>query len=293
MTDDTANADYRYDELSWPEINDAIEDEAMVLVPVGATEDHGHHLPVDVDREIVETICDRTAAMREDALLFPTIDHGYLPHHMDFPGGITIGWETYVNYMIDICVSLAHHGFRKILLVNGHGSNHHLLQLVVRQVILQYPEVHCAMLSWWELEEVREAAREHREAGPHGTSHAGELETSVYMHLHPERVDVEAAPRDVSYPESKHFNAYDLAGERDPEWSTSVTMMEWWSTLSETGTRGDASVATVEKGEAFLEAAVAGLHSVLDEFATYPFREIDDHHVRDVEDHEYGPFRPR
>lgn len=292
-TDTTPEAAYRYDELSWPEINDAIEDEAMVVIPVGATEDHGHHLPVDVDRVIAETVCERTVEMRDDTLLFPTVDHGYLPHHMDFPGGITIGWETYVKYMIDICVSLAHHGFRKILMVNGHGSNQHLLQQVARQVILQYPHVHCAMLSWWDIEEVRAEAREIRDAGPHGTSHAGEMETSIYLHLRPDDVDMEQAPRDLNYPQYSHFNAYDLAGERDPEWSTSATMMEWWSTLSETGTRGDASVATAEKGERFLAAAVAGLHSVLDEFETYPHREITDHHVRDVADREYDPFRPK
>lgn len=285
--------EYRYNKLSWPEIKESVEEEKMILVPVGAHEDHGHHLPLDVDCEIAETVCDRTASERDDVLLFPTVDHGFLPHHMDFPGGITVGWETYVKYVIDLCVSLAHHGFRKILLVNGHGSNHHLLQQVVRQVILQYPDVHCAMLSWWELDEVREAAAELRDAGPHGTSHAGEMETSIYMHLHPDRVDMEKARRDISYPQSKHFNAYDLAGERDEDWSTSVTMMEWWSTLSETSTRGDASVATAEKGAAFLEAAVEGMHSVLDEFATYPHRERTNHHARDVEEREFDPFRPK
>ena len=294
MTNEIEPTDeYRYDKLAWPEINEAIEAEKMVLVPVGATEDHGHHLPVDVDREIAGTICEETAKARDDTLLFPTIDHGYLPHHMDFPGGITIGWETFVKYVIDVCVSLAHHGFRKILLVNGHGSNHHLLQQATRQVILQYPDVHCANLSWWEIEEVREVAREIRDAGPHGTSHAGEMETSIYLHLHPERVDMEQAPKDEHYPKFSHFNAYDLAGERDPDWSTSASMMEWWSTLSETGTRGDASVATAEKGEQFLAAAVAGLHSVLDEFERYPHRDVVDHHVREVADREYDPFRPK
>lgn len=290
----TTNGDeYRYDKLSWPEINEAVEDEKMIVVPVGATEDHGHHLPVDVDRVIAEEICDRTVRDRDDTLLFPTIDHGYLPHHMDFPGGITIGWETFIKYMIDVCVSISHHGFDKILLVNGHGSNHHLLEQVTRQVILQHPDTHCAMLSWWELEEVREAARELRDAGPHGTSHGGEMETSIYMHLYPENVDNDAAPRDLEYPESKHFNAYDLAGERDPEWSTSVTMMEWWSTLSETGTRGDASVATPEKGKQFLDAAVEGMHSVLDEFKEYPHRQRTDHHARETGPRDYDPFRPK
>ena len=283
----------RYDRLTWPEINDAVEAGATILVPVGATEDHGPHLPLDVDRRIVEAICEPAAAAHDDVLLFPTIDHGYLPHHMDFPGGITIGWRTFVDHLIDVCVSLAHHGFEKILLVNGHGSNHHLLDLVTRQVILQYPDVHCAFLSWWQLEEVREVAAAVREAGPQGSAHAGEMETSIYLHLFPDRVDMDAAVRDVAYPESRHFNNLDLAGETRPEDSTPVSMMEWWSTISETGVMGDATAAAAETGELLLDAAVEGLGSVLEEFATHPIRSIDDKHAQSVSEREYDPFRPR
>lgn len=285
--------EYRYDKLTWPEVNDAVADEKTVLIPVGATEDHGHHLPLDVDRELVTAICDRTARDRSDTLLFPTVDQGYLPHHMDYPGGITIGWETFVKHTIDICVSLAHHGFTKLLLVNGHGSNDHLLQQVARQVILQYPDVHCGSLSWWQIEEVREAARDVRDAGPQGSAHAGEMETSMYLALHPEDVRTGESTRDVAYPDSKHFNNLDLAGETRESESTPVAMMEWWSTVSETGTMGDATEASAEKGEAFLDAAVEGLHSVLDEYRDHPIREMEDHHVRTVEDDEYDPFRPK
>lgn len=284
---------YRYEHLRWPEIDAAAEDGTMVVIPVAAIEDHGHHLPLDVDREIVETICERTVRDRDDALLFPTLEQGYLPHHMDFPGGITIGWETFVNYVIDVCLSLAHHGFEKILLVNGHGSNDHLLQLVARQVLLQRPDIHCGSLSWWHIEEVREVASELRDAGPQGSAHAGEMETSIYLALHPDRVDMDQAARDIGYPESKHFNNLDLAGETRPEDSTPVAMLEWWSTISETGTMGDATVATAEKGEAFLDAAVEGLHSVLEEYRDHPIREIQDRHTREVSDDDYDLFRPR
>lgn len=293
MSCDGGSVPRRYDELTWPEVDEAAEDGAMAVVPVGATEDHGPHLPLDVDRRIVEAVCEPAVAARDDALLFPTVDHGYLPHHMDFPGGITIRWRTFVDYVVDVCVSLAHHGFERVLLVNGHGSNHHLLELASRQVMLQYPSVRCAMLSWWEIDEVRETASAVREAGPQGSAHAGEMETSIYMHLYPERVDMDAAARDVDYPESRHFNNLDLAGQTRPEDSTPVTMLGWWSTISETGILGDATVASTETGELLLEAAIEGLGSVLKEFAEYPIRSIDDRHARTVTDREYDPFRPR
>ncbi|MFB6136195.1 MAG: creatininase family protein [Halobacteriaceae archaeon] len=294
MSDDgDPTEEYRYEKLTWEEVDERAGEETLVVVPVGSTEDHGPHLPLDVDQRIPTAVCERTARDREDTLLFPTVSQGYLPHHMDYPGGVTIGWETFVNHLIDVGVSLAHHGFRKVLFVNGHGSNHHLVEQASRQIVIQYPEVQAAMLSWWELEEVREEFRRIRDAGPKGTAHAGELETSVYLHLDPDRVKTEEAPRDVSYPESRYFNNVDLAGEKPANASTSVTMTEWWSTTSETGVKGDASVATAEKGERVLAAAVAGLHELLDGFAAYPIREVEDHHSGGRPDRAYDPFRPR
>jgi creatinine amidohydrolase len=285
--------EYRYRKLSWPEIDAAVEEEMMVVIPVGSTEDHGHHLPLDVDQVLPETICETALCDRDDALLFQTIPHGYLPHHMDYPGGITIGWETFVNYLIDVGVSLCHHGFERLLFVNGHGSNHHLVEQATRQICLQYPGARAAMLSWWEIAELREAAAELRDEGPAGSAHAGELETSLYLHVAGEYVDMEAATRDLTHPESAYFHTEDLAGERAPGQSTAATMMPWWSTVSETGVRGDATVATAEKGEQFVEAAAEGLNELLDAFREYPLREIDDKHGRKVADAAYDPFRPR
>jgi creatinine amidohydrolase len=285
--------EHRYWKLTWPEVDAAAEAGKTVVIPVGSTEDHGHHLPLDVDQVLPGAICEGAVEDREDALLFQAIRHGYLPHHMDFPGGITIGWETYVNYLIDIGTSLAHHGFEKILFVNGHGSNHHLVQQAARQIIVQYPGVQAAMLSWWELEELREEAREVRTEGARGAGHGGELETSLYLYLREEDVDMDEAVEDVSYPINPHFYTSSLDGMVAEDTSTPVSMMEWWSTISETGVKGDASAATAEKGERLLAAAVLGLENLLDAFAEYPIRDIDDHHSRDVRDDEYDVFRPR
>ena len=288
----STHAEYRYQKLTWPEINEAVDAERMVVIPIGSTEDHGHHLPLDVDQVIPGTICERTVRDRTDALLFQTIRHGFLPHHMDFPGGTTIKWDRFVEYVLDVCLSIAHHGFTKLLLVNGHGSNDHLLQQVARLVTVQYPSVQCGSLSWWQIEEFQATFRELAEAGPRGSAHAGEMETSVYLAIDPDAVDMAKAERDISYPIGQHFYAYGLADDPD-DVSTNVSLMEWWSTISRTGVKGDPTVATAEKGEEFLAAAVAGLHSILDEFAQFPVRPIEDHHSRSVDDADYDPFRPR
>lgn len=294
--DDGADADaekYRYKKHTWPEIDRAAADGNVILAPVGSTEDHGHHLPLDVDQVLPTSICEEVAKRRDDAILFPTTPQGYLPHHMDFPGGITLRWDTFVNYFIDVGVSLAHHGFEKILFVNGHGSNHHLIEQASRQVNIQYPNVRCAMISWWEIQELRDVAPTLREGGPGSAGHAGELETSLYLYLDPGSVDAERVREDRYYPDSPNFNNVDLLSDRRDEDHTAVTMMEWWSTISETGVMGDPTDASAETGERIFEAAVDGLDAIVEAFADYPIRDVDDKHHRDVSDDEYDPFRPR
>lgn len=284
---------YRYEKLTWPEVNDAAEAEKLVLIPVGSTEDHGPHLPLDVDQVLPTTICKRVAKERSDTLLFPTISQGYLPHHMDYPGGITIEWQTFVKRLVDIGVSLAHHGFRRMLFVNGHGSNHHLVEQASRLVNVQYPAVRASMLSWWEIETLRETAVEILDGNARSSGHAAELETSLYLYIDPDAVDMSQAPRDVSYPQNPHFYASDLVNRTAPGSSTQATMMEWWSTISETGVKGNAEIATAEKGKTLLGAAVAGLDELVGDFQEYPIREIDDKHSGGRTDEEYDPFRPK
>jgi creatinine amidohydrolase len=204
---------------------------------------------------------------------------------------VTIDWEILVKYLHNIGRSLAHHGFDKLLFVNGHGSNHHLVQHAARQITINYPETHAGMLSWWDIQEVNDVAAEVLEAGPEGSSHGGESETSIYMYLHPDDVEMDKSARDINYPDNKVIYNYGLTGGKRHEGHSQVNMMEWWSTFSETGTRGDATVATPEKGEALLEAAVDGLDVVVGEFKRYPVRSIDDKHDREVTDSDYDHFR--
>jgi creatinine amidohydrolase len=82
----------RYERLTWPEVRRAAAEERVALVPVATLEDHGPHLPVDTDLRIVTEICERAATEAGGrVVLLPAIPHGYDPHHMDFPGAITIG----------------------------------------------------------------------------------------------------------------------------------------------------------------------------------------------------------
>lgn len=290
--DRDADQKFQYEKLTWPEIQEKTHEGYMIIVPIGSTEDHGHHLPLDVDQLIVTQICQAAAKERDDSLLFPTINQGYLPHHADMPGGITIGWKTFVDHIIDIGVSLGHHGFSRILMVNGHGSNHHLVEQAARQITLQYSDVYCAMLSWWDIYEVQQVANEILAAGPEGSGHAGEMETSLYLYLSPQDVSMDKVTKSEDFGYKHFFNA-SLLKKHISDNSTPVSLVPMYTELYPTGVNGDPSSATADKGQQLFEAAVGGLNSILDEFQSLSTKSIDPKHHHDASYDVFNPFRPR
>lgn len=249
---------YLFGDMTWPEIKQIIKEDRVAVVPVAMIEEHGHHLPVDTDLVLANEVCVRTGArIPEQMVVIPPINHGYAPHQMDFPGVISISSETFIRYVVDVCSSLAHQGFKRILLLNGHGSNVSLLQVAARQTILAYPDVMCASISHWDLEPLIECANEVRESeNPGGMNHACELETSMYLAIKENLVQMDKAVRDLDKYESSKYFWLDLVGKGA---GRPVVMMPYWSAISETGTLGDPTKATRAKGERLLDAAVEGL----------------------------------
>ena len=132
-----ASNEYRYNRLTWAEMNDAIAMQKLVILPTGSTEQHGRHLPLDVDLFLAEAVCleaGRRAADR--VLVLPPMAYGLNLHHIDFPGTIHIEPEVFIAVCLNITKSVAYHGFKKILIVNGHGSNTPLVNLVTRKTVL-------------------------------------------------------------------------------------------------------------------------------------------------------------
>ncbi len=238
-----------YERLSWPEVRRAAAEDRVALIPVATLEDHGPHLPVDCDLRIVSEICRRAAgAAPAETVLLPPIPHGYDPHHMDFPGALTIGWDTFTRYCRDVGSSLARHGFTRILYLNGHGSNQNLVETAARLVNVEHPGVLAAAAFYLtspeglaEVERVRESTRG-------GIGHACELETSIYLAIDPGAVEMSKAVDERNPNETEHAWF---------DWSDgSLKVMPWWSSFSVTGVHGDATKATAEKGRRLLDAAV-------------------------------------
>jgi creatinine amidohydrolase len=262
---------YRYEEFTWPEIREAVAQNRVAVLPVGTVEQHGPHLPLVTD-VLTSSEMSRLAVERmpQEAVLLPPVYYSFNEHHMDFPGTIAVEGETIVRYVTDIGRSLAHHGFRKILLVNGHGSNVPFLDVAARNITNRTDAI-CAMVSWWSMIP-KELFRELRESEyPGGMAHGCELETSVLLHLRGDLVQMDKAERDISFQKTEFFY-WDL------ESMSPVFFQEWFSRYSRTGTVGDPTKAKKEKGARFVEAVVDRMVRLLRDFRAREIAPRVDHH---------------
>ena len=260
-----------FGKLSWPEVARAADEGRVPLVPIGTLEDHGNHLPIDTDVTLVGAVC-RGAAERRPAetVLLPPIVHGYSPHHMDFPGTISIRWDTFCRYCTDVALSLVRHGFERVLLVNGHGSNQNLVETAARLTMVEEPESLVAASFYLVSERSAAVIERVRDSGRGGMAHGCELETSLYLHLDPEAVDMSRAVDEHGYGETEHAWM---------DWSDGpLKVMPWWSSFSESGVQGDASKATAAKGEALFAAATDEIASYVTELRSMPIPKRKDHH---------------
>ena len=266
-----------YAEHTWLELRElAGRDDVVVVIPTATLEDHGPHLPIDTDVRLIEAISRGAverfnAAGAAQALLFPTAVHGYTPHHLDFPGSVSLRWNVFVETLLDCGRSLCHHGFDRILILNGHGSNAPLVDLAARLINLEHRNAVCmaSVLYLTTPESVALLERE-RDSGPGGMSHACELETSMYLAIEPDLVQMDKAVREIPEWNENVWN----------DWPGGGPLSYWphWSAFSESGVMGDPTLATAEKGRTFLERAQEEAAGFIGEVAARPCAPGRDHH---------------
>jgi creatinine amidohydrolase len=267
----SAASEYRYNRLTWAEMNEAIALQKVILLPTGSTEQHGRHLPIDVDTFLVESVCLEVGRRcPEKVLVLPPIAYGLNLHHIDFPGTIHIEPEVFIAFCLNITKSVAYHGFKKILLVNGHGSNTPLIDLVARKTVLETDSI-CAALGYFGL--AMNAFLKVKDTPV--MAHADEFETSLYLHLAPERVQMDKAGAgdDVM---GKYLSS-------DSMYTYPVRFNDFWGRWTNLGVHGDARTATAEKGKIIFEAAVTGLIELVEEWQQWPIAERMDQHTGPVQ----------
>ncbi len=247
--------------MTWPEARQAAQDGGrVVLLPVGAIEQHGPHLPVDVDNRIVTWLCDEAARRRPDLILsVPPIHYGFNEHNMGFPGTITVAVEHFTNYVFDVCHSFVRQGHTRIVLVNGHGSNAMPCALVARRIVNETEDALASAVNHWSL--ARSLASELRETPTGGMAHACEYETSWYLFLDPDGVDMSRATADMLEQRTKYTWVDIMEGDGP------VALIDDWSRISNgSGVEGDPTTATAEKGGLYAEEEISNLIEFCAEF---------------------------
>ncbi len=232
-------------QLKASELNELAKKNAVAIVPVASTEQHGPHLPTKVDCLLVGEIARRAARIASGSVpvvVTPTVWTGLAEHHMSLGATFSLDYATFHALLRGICSSLIRNGFKRILLLNGHGGNVAALTVIVNELAVEL-DAPIATATYWLL--AKQAFGEILE-NQSNVRHACEAETSMVLALTPELVDMAAASQAVG-PTSREIA--EVAGNDAAH--------RWLSFKARTthGAIGDPRSATAEKGELLLEAA--------------------------------------
>jgi creatinine amidohydrolase len=256
----------RFEELTSPDVAALDRDRTVLILPLGSVEQHGRHMPLGTDTMLAHAVS--LAAARRLAgrvAVLPPPWYGFSAHHLRFAGSITLRPETLIALVEDVVTSMVSHGFRRILIVNGHGGNGGVIDLSASTLgHRHYGKARVAALTYFQL--AREAIARLRQSGPGGMGHACEFETAMLQHIRPELVRIDRA--ETTYPDAgSRYLTTDLLG------GSVVRVYHDFGDLSPSGTLGDPSLATPENGAAFFAAVVDELAAFIDDFSRWAIPE--------------------
>lgn len=228
---------YRYEEMTWPEAKERIPAAKGVIIALGSVEQHGPHLPLGTDMYMGAEVAFRVGRLTE-CLVLPAIPFGQVWSAKDFPGTISLSHETLCSVLVDVSLSLHTHGARNIVMITGHSGNAGVMKDAARVLYDTYGIKRVYYYAYPDKKKLAEGIME----SPFWNGrlmHSGEMETSMMLAAQPDKVHMERAVRE--YPEAPAA----LDFQAIP-----------WSRYSKTGVFGDATLATKEKGELYLERVV-------------------------------------
>ena len=226
------------EEMSWPEIEAGLGQTRTVILPVGATEEHGPHLPTITDTIQAMEVA-RAVAAKKDIFLAPPLHYGVCRSTRGFPGTITVGHDALRAFAKDLLVSFADSGFAKVMILTGHAGGQHMAALEEAcQMAVEERDFRVSLVSLFDLIDFKAVETPH-------DGHAGEVETSLMMVIRPDLVKGKPAlhfpvrPRFLIQKDVRHLMGNGVMGNPQP--------------------------ASPEKGKAFFEMAVKGVMDALEE----------------------------
>ena len=226
-------------EATWTDAADIDAD--LAVLPVGSTEQHGPHAPLGTDRITAEAVADAGVERFDDeAVVAPAIPVGVAEEHRDFAGTLWLSEDTFRANVRETVASLAHHGWDRVVVVNGHGGNVGPLREVCAR-ITRHDDAYAVPFTWFDAVDAPDMG------------HGGPEETSAIRHVRPDLIR-----------EERLDEAAENGADGWGEWVSGVNLAYDSAEFSENGTVGDPREASAERGEELLDDASDALASVLD-----------------------------
>lgn len=243
---------FLWEEMTWEEIKEYLKNVDVAILPCGAIEQHGPHLPVDIDyfdaRYLAYQVALNCKAPRP--IVLPPIPYGVSYHHEDFPGTLSVSNDALSRFVYDIGMSLAKNGIKKLIILNGHGDNaptlNYAAQMINRDARI-FVCVDTGETSDSDIDLLTETPND---------IHAGEVETSTTLAIRPEMVKMDKA-KDSTLHFASHY--LDFGSQYYLPWYVRTKK------ISENGTIGNPEKATVEKGIKMWEIMIEHLVTFVEE----------------------------
>ncbi len=261
---------HRWDGLRSPQFKTVDASRAVAVLPLGATEQHGPHLPLSVDTVLVEGVVNAALphlSAQDPVWVLPTQALGLSTEHQAFEGTLTLSPETVIALWCEIGASVARAGFKKMLMFNAHGGNVGLMDVVARELRAQHGLLVYSS-SWYNLP-LDEAALAQFSAHEHRFGiHGGEIETSMMLALAPDLVDMSQAQNFASSSQER--------AQRYPVLGNGKSAKLGWhiQDYNPSGAVGNAGAATAAKGQALVKSAGEQLAVLLRELMDLPLSTI-------------------
>lgn len=247
--------------LTWPEAEVRLREVDVALLPVGAIEQHGYHLPLDTDAFDADYLAREVASACSDPkpLVLPLISYGVSYHHRDFPGTISVSPDTLSRMVYEIGMDIARQGVNKLFIINGHGGNgptlHFAAQMINRDAHI-FTCVDSGDTSDADIDAI---------ATTQSDVHAGEIETSTSLSNRPGLVQMDRAEKCVPEFSNRYL---DFSSKRGVGWYA------YTSRISQSGVMGDPTVATAEKGDRMWEVMIRNLVEFVEDLKSMSLDEL-------------------
>jgi len=235
-----------FSELRSPQIREAAEKGAVVVLPFGQIEEHGPHLPINTDTMIAERICEEAVTqLAGDPLSYvlTPISYGYSQKVLKkWPGTFSLSQKTVIETLKSVIISLADMGIRKCVVVRTHGNHKGVARVAARDIA---DECGAGPALFFPFAGVSDVLKKHTKTGAYGSCHAGEMETAIMQHIALDLVDMSVAV------------AADKLTNISPYPSSQAFVSTWTLQESVSGTYGDPTVATPKLGKLLFEKMVS------------------------------------